>query len=69
MPNYLRNALLYVILASWLAYGLVSYFSFHVLPPYEFLLVPSATIGVLSSPGLVGKVLKKFIPEKEDEKK
>ena len=69
MPLYFRNLLLILILSVWLGYGAISYLSFHILPPYEYLLIPSAAIAVLSSPGSVAKVLKKFIPEKPGEGK
>lgn len=63
MPNYLRNLILLVVLSTWFAYILVDILLYHTLPPYEALLVPSATIAAVSRPGLIGKVARKVIPK------
>lgn len=63
MPNWIRNLVLLVVLGTWLIYIIVDVLVYHTLPPYEALLVPSATVAAVSRPGLIGKVAKKLIPK------
>jgi len=62
MPTWLRNLILLTVLPVWFSYCVIDFVIFHTLPPYEALLVPSATVAIVARPTSLNKVAKKVIP-------